>query len=395
VSGAATTHGVLSVVLKQSENVTAQRKDYAMKVTFPRRALESALAEISTSAGHGDSQSNPVEAALAVTVADGGRTTLTGVSKERSIEARHVGTLRLADAGAFAVPRDHLEKIVGVLTGDHVELSVTDSLVTVRSGTAEYTLPTVTDVHFDAVEADTTAVATLNGGQLATAIKQLKTAIQMTKLNALVQIHKVGNQVRIAASDGYRLVFVHVPTTEIAEFEDILVPFRIVTAGISYLASHNDSISFVQDHATLTAIAGPATVRIRQQEGPFADVDTLMASLKFNKSITVNCKELIGTIDRILVVAYDSPAIVVEVTDGQLSVRLQTKTVGKAIDTCSATTTAQDGTSFSVNGRFLSAALLAAESETATIELSDPSKPLRIRGEFAGYETIVMTLRPA
>lgn len=366
-----------------------------MQVTFPRRALESALAEISTSAGHGDSQANPIEAALAVSVAEGGRTTLTGVSKERAVEARHVGNLRAADNGAFAVPRDYFEKIVGVLTGDHVELNVTDAMVTVRSGTAEYTLPTVAGVNFDAVEANTTPVATMNGAQLAGAIKQLRSAIQMTKLNALVQIHKVGNVVRLAASDGYRLVFVHVPTTAIADFEDILVPFRAVTAGISYLAGHNSEISLVQDHVTLTTIAGPATVRIRQQEGPFADVDTLMAGLSFTDTITVNCKELISTIERILVVAYLSPAITVDVKDGQLTVRLQTKTVGKASDSCAATTTSANGSSFAVNGHFLTAALQAAESETATIELSEPAKPLRIRGEAAGYETIVMTLRPA
>lgn len=362
-------------------------------ITFKRPALTLALEEITAAAGPGDS-TKPAESALVISIDENHRATIVGVSRERMIEARHSGALPDAAPGVYAVPRERFTQIVKVLTGEHVAVTFDGARAQVSSGSAAFTVPTVSGAAIEPASAPVTVLGTAAGSQLTTAIHQLRTAMPVARLNAAVQLRRVSaSQLRLAATDGYRLTTVQLDAALPEEFSDVLLPYKAVTGGIDYLARKNSQVTLSLNDGVVGVTAGAASLKARQIDVGFPDVDTLLAGLTFSSSLTVARDEMLEVIDRVLVAAGDLPAITVEqIAGGQIRVALRSADTTQASDVCRVMQSSLV-TPFAVNGRYLADALSAVSSNDVTIAINDATKPLRIRGTSGEYQTILMPLR--
>jgi len=218
-------------------------------------------------------------------------------------------------------------------------------------------------------------------------------------LNGALMVLKP-ESITMVATDGHRLA--HIERTG-EKFDGVsgemktLVPKKAMDEIKSLLDSTEDvdHIEFAKDESTLYFRIGPRLLTSRQLTGQFPNFEAVLPKDN-NKSITVNCDDLTGAIQRVAQFADErSRAVRMRMDKGELKISASSTEAGESEDSIE-TNYNGDSITIGFNAQYLLDFLKAAGTGDVRMEFKDAQSAGQLRpaeGEEYKYRYIVMPMR--
>jgi DNA polymerase-3 subunit beta len=218
-------------------------------------------------------------------------------------------------------------------------------------------------------------------------------------LNGALMVLKP-ESITMVATDGHRLS--HIERTG-EKFDGVsgemktLVPKKAMDEIKSLLDSTEDvdHIEFAKDESTLYFRIGPRLLTSRQLTGQFPNFEAVLPKDN-NKSITVNCDDLTGAIQRVAQFADErSRAVRMRMDKGELKISASSTEAGESEDSIE-TNYNGDSITIGFNAQYLLDFLKAAGTGDVRMEFKDAQSAGQLRpaeGEDYKYRYIVMPMR--
>jgi DNA polymerase III subunit beta len=205
--------------------------------------------------------------------------------------------------------------------------------------------------------------------------------------------------ITMVATDGHRLA--HIERSG-EKFEGIsgemktLVPKKAMDELKSLLDSTDvESIDFAKDESTLFFRIGPRLLTSRQLTGQFPNYEAVLPKDN-SKSITVNCDDLTGAIQRVAQFADErSRAVRMRMENGELKLSASSTETGESEDSLE-TNYNGDSVTIGFNAQYLLDFLKATGSGEVRLEFKDAQSAGQLRpaeSEEYKYRYIVMPMR--
>jgi DNA polymerase-3 subunit beta len=218
-------------------------------------------------------------------------------------------------------------------------------------------------------------------------------------LNGALMVLKP-ESITMVATDGHRLA--HIERTG-EKFDGVsgemktLVPKKAMDEIKTLLDSTDDveSIDFAKDESTLYFRIGPRLLTSRQLTGQFPNYEAVLPKDN-NKSITVNCDDLQGAIQRVAQFADErSRAVRMRMEKGELKLSASSTETGESEDSIE-TNYNGDSITIGFNAQYLLDFLKAAGTGEVRMEFKDAQSAGQLRpadGDDYKYRYIVMPMR--
>ncbi len=217
-------------------------------------------------------------------------------------------------------------------------------------------------------------------------------------LNGALMVIKP-ESITMVATDGHRLA--HIERSG-EKFDGVsgemktLVPKKAMDEIKSLLDSTEvDAIEFAKDESTLYFRIGPRLLTSRQLTGQFPNYEAVLPKDN-NKSITVNCDDLTGAIQRVAQFADErSRAVRMRMDKGELKISASSTETGESEDSIE-TNYNGDSITIGFNAQYLLDFLKAAGTGEVRMEFKDAQSAGQLRpaeGDEYKYRYIVMPMR--
>jgi DNA polymerase-3 subunit beta len=217
-------------------------------------------------------------------------------------------------------------------------------------------------------------------------------------LNGALMVLKP-ESITMVATDGHRLA--HIERSG-EKFDGIsgemktLVPKKAMDEIKSLLDSTDvETIEFAKDESTLFFRIGPRLLTSRQLTGQFPNYEAVLPKDN-NKSVTVNCEDLSGAIQRVAQFADErSRAVRMKIEKGELKISASSTETGESEDSIE-TTYNGDAVTIGFNAAYLLDFLKATGSGEVRMEFKDAQSAGQLRpaeGDEYKYRYIVMPMR--
>jgi DNA polymerase-3 subunit beta len=217
-------------------------------------------------------------------------------------------------------------------------------------------------------------------------------------LNGALMVLKP-ESITLVATDGHRLAHIE----RLGErFEGVsgemktLIPKKAMDEIKTLLDSTDvDSIEFAKDDSTLFFRIGPRLLTSRQLTGQFPNFEAVLPKDN-NKSVVLNCEELMGAIQRVAQFADErSRAVRMRLDKGELKLSASSTEAGESEDSLE-TNYNGDSVTIGFNAQYLLDFLKATGSGEVRLEFKDAQSAGQLRpgeGDEYKYRYIVMPMR--
>ncbi|MGE5733602.1 MAG: DNA polymerase III subunit beta [Acidobacteriota bacterium] len=217
-------------------------------------------------------------------------------------------------------------------------------------------------------------------------------------LNGALMVLKP-ESITMVATDGHRLAHIERGGEK---FEGVsgemktLVPKKAMDEIKSLLDSTDvEAIDFAKDESTLFFRIGPRLLTSRQLTGQFPNYEAVLPKDN-NKSVTVNCDDLTGAIQRVAQFADErSRAVRMKIEKGELKISASSTETGESEDSIE-TNYNGDSVTIGFNAAYLIDFLKATGSGEVRMEFKDAQSAGQLRpaeGDDYKYRYIVMPMR--
>jgi DNA polymerase-3 subunit beta len=205
--------------------------------------------------------------------------------------------------------------------------------------------------------------------------------------------------ITLVATDGHRLAHIE---RSAERFEGVsgemktLIPKKAMDEIKTLLDSTDvDSIEFAKDESTLFFRIGQRLLTSRQLTGQFPNFEAVLPKDN-NKSVVLNCEELLGAIQRVAQFADErSRAVRMRLDKGELKLSASSTEAGESEDSLE-TNYNGDSVTIGFNAQYLLDFLKATGSGEVRLEFKDAQSAGQLRpgeGDEYKYRYIVMPMR--
>jgi DNA polymerase III subunit beta len=306
--------------------------------------------------------------------------------------------------GSCTIPARKLHDYVKLLPDADISIKMLENhWVSIRCGRSNTKMVGMARSNFPSLPAFPTAgVVKIPSGVLRQMIAKTTFAIANEEsrytLNGALMVLKP-ESITMVATDGHRLA--HVERSG-EKFEGVsgelktLVPKKAMDELKSLLDSSDvDAIDFAKDESTLFFRIGPRLLTSRQLTGQFPNYEAVLPKDN-NKSITVNCEDLSGAIQRVAQFADErSRAVRMRMEKGELKISASSTEMGESEDSLE-TSYNGDSVTIGFNAQYLLDFLKATGSGEVRMEFKDAQSAGQLRpgdGDEYKYRYIVMPMR--
>ncbi|GGY82771.1 DNA polymerase III subunit beta [Streptomyces omiyaensis] len=303
--------------------------------------------------------------------------------------------------GRALVPGRLLADITAALRDD-VHLDLDGTRLTVRAGSARFTLPLLPLEEYPALPEPGTITGTLPAPAFAEAVAQVACAV--SREEALPVLNGVGlrhdheaGTLTLSATDRYRYAVRTLPWKDAALPDtNTVVPGRALLDAAK-AAADGATVDLVlpADSNGLFALHGEHhTTTIRSLNGELPKYASLFPT-EFAHTATVEIAALKAAVQRVALVSpkKDGPVRLTFTGDGTLALESGTGDDAQALD---AVDTALDGAELAIsfNPTFLLDGLSALTTEAVTFGFTSPTKPAVLRGHSSDDQALRYLLMP-
>jgi DNA polymerase III subunit beta len=306
--------------------------------------------------------------------------------------------------GSCTIPARKLHDYVKLLPDADITIKMLENhWVSIRCGRSNTKMVGMARSNFPSLPAFPTAgVVKIPSGVLRQMIAKTTFAIANEEsrytLNGALMVLKP-ESITMVATDGHRLA--HIEHSG-EKFEGVsgemktLVPKKAMDELKSLLDSSDvDAIEFAKDESTLFFRIGPRLLTSRQLTGQFPNYEAVLPKDN-NKSITVNCEDLSGAIQRVAQFADErSRAVRMRMEKGELKISASSTEMGESEDSLE-TNYNGDSVTIGFNAQYLLDFLKATGSGEVRMEFKDAQSAGQLRpgeGDEYKYRYIVMPMR--
>lgn len=307
------------------------------------------------------------------------------------------GGCSVGEEGAVVVPGKLFGEILRALPSGKVTLSGGEGGVRIEGGRAEFSVSTFPVEDFARPPTGEVGDACrVDGAELARALKQVGRAASADEgrpvLTGVLWVVD-GEVLRVVATDSYRLAVSEIAIKEGPREGQAIIPARALAEFGRHLASGGDQLAEIRlGSAQAVLTAGEVNLVTRLIEGEFPNWRRLLPERQNNR-LEVAKEEFEAAVARVgLVTQVNTPVKfhlgpVVQLTATESGVADATEFVEGASYTGQEMVTA-------FNSRFFIDGLEGIESETAVLELTEPTKPATLTGaDQPGFTYLVMPVR--
>ena len=306
--------------------------------------------------------------------------------------------------GSCTIPARKLHDYVKLLPDADITIKLLENhWVSIRCGRSNTKMVGMARSNFPSLPAFPTAgVVKIPAGVLREMIAKTTFAIANEEsrytLNGALMVLKP-ESITMVATDGHRLA--HIERSG-EKFEGVsgemktLVPKKAMDEIKSLLDSTDvEEIEFAKDESTLFFRIGPRLLTSRQLTGQFPNYEAVLPKDN-NKSVTVNCDDLTGAIQRVAQFADErSRAVRMKIEKGELKISASSTETGESEDSIE-TSYNGDSVTIGFNAAYLIDFLKATGSGEVRMEFKDAQSAGQLRpaeGENYKYRYIVMPMR--
>jgi len=306
--------------------------------------------------------------------------------------------------GSCTIPARKLHDYVKLLPDADITIKLLENhWVSIRCGRSNTKMVGMARSNFPSLPAFPTAgVVKIPAGVLREMIAKTTFAIANEEsrytLNGALMVLKP-ESITMVATDGHRLA--HIERAG-EKFEGVsgemktLVPKKAMDEIKSLLDSTDvEAIDFAKDESTLFFRIGPRLLTSRQLTGQFPNYEAVLPKDN-NKSVTVNCDDLTGAIQRVAQFADErSRAVRMKIEKGELKISASSTETGESEDSIE-TNYNGDSVTIGFNAAYLIDFLKATGSGEVRMEFKDAQSAGQLRpaeGDDYKYRYIVMPMR--
>jgi len=334
--------------------------------------------------------------------AAGDKLSLTATDLDLSL--RTCCTAKVKKEGSCTIPARKLHDYVKLLPDADITIKLLENhWVSIRCGRSNTKMVGMARSNFPSLPAFPTAgVVRIPSGVLRQMIAKTTFAIANEEsrytLNGGLMVLKP-ESITMVATDGHRLA--HIERAG-QKFDGVsgemktLVPKKAMDELKTLLDSTDvDSIDFAKDESTLYFRVGPRLLTSRQLTGQFPNYEAVLPKDN-NKSVTINCEDLSGAIQRVAQFADErSRAVRLKIEKGELKISASSSETGESEDSIE-TNYNGDSVTIGFNAAYLLDFLKATGSGEVRIEFKDAQSAGQLRpgeGDEYKYRYIVMPMR--
>jgi len=306
------------------------------------------------------------------------------------------------EEGAVLVSGRLLAEIVRSLPAKPVELTTDGSRVTLKCGSATFTLVLLPEEEYPTLPEMPPLTGSVGSDALASAIAQVAIAAgRDDTLPALtgIRIEIVGDRLTLVATDRYRLAVRELRWNPAAQPDldtAVLVPARVLGDTARALTSGAEvSISLGGDSLIGFAGAGRQTTT-RLLSGEYPKYQSLLPS-EFSATAELPAAPFAEAVKRVALVAERNTPVRLAFSAGQLVLEAGASEDAQAVEVLEAAFDGED-LQIAFNPQYLLDGIGALDSDMARISFTSPTKPAVVTGKSEGdpdYRYVLMPIRSA
>ncbi len=334
--------------------------------------------------------------------AGGDRLSLTATDLDLSL--RTACNAKVKKEGSCTIPARKLHDYVKLLPDADITIKLLENhWVSIRCGRSNTKMVGMARSNFPSLPAFPTAgVVKIPAGVLRQMIAKTTFAIANEEsrytLNGALMVLKP-ESITMVATDGHRLAHIERGGEKfdgISGEMKTLVPKKAMDEIKSLLDSTDvETIEFAKDESTLFFRIGPRLLTSRQLTGQFPNYEAVLPKDN-NKSVSVNCEDLSGAIQRVAQFADErSRAVRMKIEKGELKISASSTETGESEDSIE-TSYNGDPVTIGFNAAYLLDFLKATGSGEVRMEFKDAQSAGQLRpaeGDDYKYRYIVMPMR--
>lgn len=305
-------------------------------------------------------------------------------SFDYEVSSRTVVAADVQEPGRVLVSGRLLGDIASRLPQSDVVVSLTDNRVTVKCGSASFSLPSMPVEEYPQIPRVDTISGLVPADKFAEAVSQVGAAASkddVTPVITGVQFEVTHNSLTLTATDRYRVAIRGIDWENSNETEELsaLVPAKIVTeVGKTFASSGQVQVSIVrnEDRELIAFTGGNKTVTSLLIKGNYPPVRRLFPETVENYAV-VNTADLIEATNRVGLVLEREAALRFSFREGSVTLEAAGSETAQASETIDAHL-AGDEMTVSLKPQFLLDGLRSTHSEFARIAFTrtdNPSKP--------------------
>ncbi len=335
--------------------------------------------------------------------ASGDKLSLTATDLDLSL--RTSCTAKVKKEGSCTIPARKLHDYVKLLPDADITIKLLENhWVSIRCGRSNTKMVGMARSNFPSLpQFPTAGVVKIPANVLRAMISKTTFAIANEEsrytLNGALMVIKP-ESITMVATDGHRLA--HIERSG-EKFDGVsgemktLVPKKAMDEIKSLLDSTDDveTIDFAKDESTLYFRIGPRLLTSRQLTGQFPNYEAVLPKDN-NRSITVNCDDLTGAIQRVAQFADErSGAIRLKLEKDEIRISSSSTEAGESEDSIE-TSYKADPLVIGFNSQYLLDFLKASSGGEVRLEFKDPQSAGQMRpeeGDDYKYRYIVMPMR--
>lgn len=312
--------------------------------------------------------------------------TLTGSDSDVSIQTTLLMNddfnLTITDPGSIVIEAKYILDIVRKIDAEEIEFEMIDGSLTKISGnTAEFKINGMMASDYPAIDFSKPEMFfTLKGSVLKQAILQTifatsdkETRPALTGVNFSYADHKLN----FVATDSYRLAKKTIEMEDDLNF-NITIPAKSLSEVVKTMDEEEDIEIAVNDRKAQFMI-GKSIIQTRLIDGVYPETSRLIP-LQFDYELTIDSKDLLNAIDRASFIKNDGVSII-KFTLSEHECVLSSKSieVGSSTEILKSASFKGNSLEVSCNGRYVSDAIKALNSDLVKFSLCGEMKPFIIQ----------------
>ena len=297
---------------------------------------------------------------------------------------------QVLESGSITIPAKLLSDIISKLDGDltivyesieHDEEGISYT-VNITSSTGKYQVQGINAEDFPELPIVNGNIFDLPVSAVMDGLKSVFSASTDETKQVLTGVHlyNANNRIEFASTDGHRLTVIETEVTDaIADFQ-VTIPARTMSE-LSKLVNgkEEETVTLAIDESLVGFELGDTKITSRLLDGAYPNYQSLIPK-EFNKTLTVERKRLINSVERVAVLADQKNNVVRFSLDNKnqtLGLSVETKEVGSGKETISCQYSG-DNLEVAFNIKYLLDGLKALPTNEVQIQLNDAKQPVII-----------------
>jgi DNA polymerase-3 subunit beta len=362
-----------------------------MNVELNREKL--ATAALLASRVTGKNLSLPVLSCLLLVVGDGGfkiRATNLDLGTELAVPAK------VKKEGVIAVPAAVFVNTISSIAGESVVLEASETTLTIKTKQGNSTINLLPSNDFPVLPyLKGKASFTMPVGKLTEGIRSVHYAASTSSIKpelGSVYVVKAADSVKFVATDSFRLAE-RTLAVKTSDFEPILIPARNISDILRILESAEDDVEVRVSESQCAFISGSTYVTSRLIDGSFPDYGQIIPKSKITEVITLK-GDFLAALRKAVIFSdkFNQITFTVAPKKSAFVIKARNTEVGESEDTVPATLTGED-IEISFNHRYLLDCFQSVSTDSLSLSLNGPGKPMVIRGvPDSGFLYLIMPM---